>query len=85
MDGIIDYDALSQAEDIKDIFTEATFKNYILYLDWIFTNVRPSRIPFVLPDEGRIGLQHHGGIMSDGSWSGNSSEIQFRNIWVKEI
>lgn len=191
VDGIIDYDALSEAQDDKSLYTEDTFTNYILYVEWRFTNLRPSRVPAVLPDgsyaldregnrlwfdhdnadsgiflrdlghqvqiwnwhvgsgelyrtrndmdipaeeraratpkrhmdnpvgewnrfrieltgdrvtvhlndvlviekgwlpgipgEGRIGLQHHGGIMDDGTWSGNSSEIQFRNIWIKEI
>lgn len=191
VDGVIDYDALSEAEKIKDLLSEETFRNYILYIDWRLKRVRPDSIPFVLPDgsyaqdqegnrllfahdnadsgiylrnrghqvqiwnwhigsgelygtrtnmdipaeeraratpsrhadnpvgewnrfrieliddrvtvhlndvlviekgwlpgideEGRIGLQHHGGIRSDGTWSGRSSEIQFRNIWIKEI
>jgi hypothetical protein len=31
-----------------------------------------------MPEEGPIGLQHHGG-------PGAESIIQFRNIWVKEL
>lgn len=191
VDGVIDYDALSEAEGDKSLYTDESFRDYILYVDWKIKNVRPDSIPAVLPDgryardrdgnimqfghrnadsgiflrgygqqvqiwnwhigsgelygtrndtsvpleerkkatpsrhmdkpvgewnrfrieltgdrvtvhlngykvidggwlkgiaeEGPIGLQHHGGIMDDGSWSGRSSEMQFRNIWVKEL
>lgn len=191
LDGVIDYDALSEAEGDKSLYTRETFRNYILYVDWRIKNLRPSEVPAVLPDgsyardrdgnrlwfdhdnadsgiflrdlgpqvqiwnwhvgsgelygtrnntdvsaeeraratpsrhmdkpvgewnrfrielvddrvtvhlngvkvidkglligipeEGHIGLQHHGGIGDDGNWSGNSSELQFRNIWVKEL
>lgn len=191
VDGVIDYDALSEAEGDKSLYSEETFQDYILYVDWRIKRVRPDSIPAVLPDgryardregnimqfahrnadsgiflrgygqqvqiwnwhigsgelygtrndtsvpleerkkatpsrhmdkpvgewnrfrielvgdrvtvdlndykvidggwlkgiaeEGPIGLQHHGGIMEDGTWSGRSSEMQFRNIWVKEL
>ncbi len=36
--------------------------------------------------EGRIGLQHHGGIHPEtGKLRGASSLVQFRNIWIKEL
>ena len=39
-----------------------------------------------MPEEGRIGLQHHGGIDEQtGELSGASSLIQFRNLWIKEL
>jgi len=39
-----------------------------------------------LPEEGPIGLQHHGGLNNEtGEMNGASSLIQFRNIWIKEI
>ncbi len=36
--------------------------------------------------EGKIGLQHHGGIDKEtGKLRGASSLVQFRNIWIKEL
>lgn len=37
-----------------------------------------------LPEEGSIGLQHHGA-MVDGKWVGPPSLVQFRNIYIKEL
>ncbi len=192
LDGVIDYDALSQAEGNKSLYTERDdFGDFDLYLEWRFTNTHIyESMPFVLPngeyardengdifrwprpnadsgvlmrggpqvqiwnwdvgsgelwstrtnqdispeerakatplrradkvpgewnrfdillrgdrvtvylndilviedgwlpgitDEGPIGLQHHGGLRSDGTMDPTSSEIQFRNIWIREI
>lgn len=38
-----------------------------------------------IADQGPIGLQHHGGMREDGTMDPTSSEVQFRNIWIKEI
>ena len=39
-----------------------------------------------IPERGRIGLQHHGGLdRKTGEMGSASSLIQFRNIWIKEI
>ena len=37
-----------------------------------------------LPEEGRIGLQHHGS-KRDGKWVSPPSLVQFRNIYIKEL
>ena len=192
IDGVIDYDALSQAEGNKNLYTvREDFRDFDLYLEWRFTNTQIyDSMPFVLPngeyardengeifrwprpnadsgvlmrggpqvqiwnwdvgsgelwgtrtnqnvspeerakatplrradkvpgewnrfdiqlrgdrvtvylndilvieggwligidDEGSIGLQHHGGMRADGTMDPTSSEIQFRNIWIKEL
>ena len=192
LDGVIDYDALSQAEGVKHLFTERDdFKDFRLHLEWKFTNTHLyEHMPFVLPngeyardedgeifrwprqnadsgvlmrggpqvqiwnwdigsgelwstrtnpdiepeerakatplrradkvpgewnkfditlrgdrvrvylnnimviedgwmpgiaEKGPIGLQHHGGMRDDGTMDPTSSEIQFRNIWIKEL
>ncbi len=39
-----------------------------------------------IPEQGRIGLQHHGGFnKKTGQWRPASSLIQFRNISIKEL
>jgi len=38
-----------------------------------------------IAEKGPIGLQHHGGMRDDGTMDPTSSEIQFRNIWIKEL
>lgn len=192
IDGVIDYDALSQAEGNKSLFTvRDDFRDYDLHIEWRFTGTQVyDSMPFVLPngeyardengevfrwprenadsgiimrggpqvqiwnwdvgsgelwgtrtnqslsteerakatplrradnvpgewntfditirgdrvtvylndilviedgwlynidDEGPIGLQHHGGMRADGTMDPTSSEIQFRNIWIKEL
>ena len=37
-----------------------------------------------LPEEGPIGLQHHGS-KKDGEWNSPPSLVQFRNIYIKEL
>ena len=37
-----------------------------------------------LPEEGPIGLQHHGS-KKDGDWNSPPSLVQFRNIYIKEL
>jgi hypothetical protein len=39
-----------------------------------------------VPKEGRLALQHHGGINpKTGKWAGPPSIVQFRNISIKEL
>lgn len=38
-----------------------------------------------IPEEGPIALQHHGGRQKDGSMSGSSSLVQFRNLYIREL
>ena len=54
-------------------------------------NVELNDIPVIinaglpgLPDEGAIGLQHHGS-KKDGVWNSPPALVQFRNIYIKEI
>ena len=37
-----------------------------------------------IPENGPIGLQHHGE-KKDGEWAGPPSLVQFRNIYIKEL
>ncbi len=46
--------------------------------------IENAQLPGV-PEEGPIALQHHGGYNPDTkTWSGASSLVQFRNIWIRE-
>lgn len=52
VDGVIDYDALSEAPGGKDLWTEKEYGDFILRLDWRITAtpfVNPN-VPIVLPD-----------------------------------
>ena len=51
LDGVIDYDALSEAEGNKSLFTEKQFRDYDLHLEWRFkkhSNLYP--VPTILPN-----------------------------------
>ena len=51
VDGVIDYDAESEAEDDKSLYTEKEFGDYVLRADWRITDtpwVNP-RVKIVLP------------------------------------
>ncbi len=51
VDGVIDYDALSEAPGDKDLWTERSFKDFVLRLDWRakeYAGLYP--MPNVLPD-----------------------------------
>lgn len=51
LDGVIDYDALSEAEGNKSLFTEKLFRDYTLHLEWRFkkhSNLYP--VPTILPN-----------------------------------
>jgi len=47
------------------------------------TVVENAQLPGV-PEEGPLGLQHHGGLR-DGKYTGPPSLMQFRNIFIKEL
>jgi hypothetical protein len=38
-----------------------------------------------LPEEGPVGLQHHGNKNSKGEWESPPALVQFRNIFIKEL
>lgn len=50
LDGVIDYDAESEAED-KNLWTEKSYKNFELYVDWRIkeTPWKNPRVPLILP------------------------------------
>src|SRR5690606_37871979 len=51
LDGVIDYDALSEAGDNKSLFTEKQFSDYDLHLEWRFkkhSGLYP--VPTILPN-----------------------------------
>ncbi|MEM7697716.1 MAG: DUF1080 domain-containing protein [Verrucomicrobiota bacterium] len=51
IDGVIDYDALSEAEGDKNLWSEESFGDFELRLDWRIKETRGSwAMPYVLPD-----------------------------------
>ena len=51
MDGVIDYDACSEAKGNKSLFTQEDFRDYTLYFDWRFKRTSGLySMPTVLPD-----------------------------------
>ena len=64
VDGVIDYDALSEATGNKSLFTEAEFGDYVLRIDWRLKEVpypNPN-VPIILPD-GTHKLDSHGKVI----------------------
>ncbi len=51
VNGVIDYDAESEAKDDKNLWSEKEYKDFILYVDWRIkeTPYLNSRIPLILP------------------------------------
>jgi hypothetical protein len=52
VDGVIDYDAQSQASGSKDLWTEKSYGDYVLRVDWRIKEtpyVNPN-VPYILPD-----------------------------------
>ena len=51
IDGVIDYDARSEASGSKDLWTERSYRDFTLKLDWrIKETSGPFPVPVVLPD-----------------------------------
>ena len=52
LDGVIDYDAMSQAEGAKDLWSEDSFGDFVLRLDWRITETPfvNHNVPIILPD-----------------------------------
>ena len=51
VNGVIDYDAMSEAKDGKDLWTEKTYKDYVLFVDWRIKETPWSNpnVPLILP------------------------------------
>lgn len=51
LNGVIDYDAESEAEKEKDLWSQKTYKNFVLLVDWRIkqTPWNNPRVPLVLP------------------------------------
>jgi hypothetical protein len=51
LNGVIDYDAASEAEKDKNLWTEKTYKDFILYVDWRIkeTPYKNPGVPIILP------------------------------------
>jgi hypothetical protein len=91
VDGVIDCDAESEAED-KNLWSEREYRDFILYVDWRIkeTPYRNSRVPIVLPD-GTHKLDENGDeiriVVPDtdsGIYIRGSSKSQI-NIWCWPI
>lgn len=56
LDGVIDYDAQSEAKE-KDLWTKKSYKNFVLYVDWRIkaTPWKNPGVPLILPS----GLHKH--------------------------
>jgi hypothetical protein len=51
IDGVIDYDAMSEAKGSKNLITEKSFKNYSLHIEWRFKKTSGLYpMPTILPD-----------------------------------
>jgi Domain of Unknown Function (DUF1080) len=51
VNGVIDYDAESEAKDSKDLWTEKAYKDFVLYVDWRIKETPWSNpyVPLILP------------------------------------
>lgn len=52
LDGVIDYDAASEARDDKNLWTEREFGDFVLHVDWRIkeTPYTNPNVPYILPD-----------------------------------
>jgi hypothetical protein len=51
IDGVIDYDALSEAKKDKNLWTEESFGDFVLHIDWRFKETTGLyAMPILLPD-----------------------------------
>ena len=51
VNGVIDYDAMSEAKEGKDLWSEKTYKDFILFVDWRIKETPWSNpnVPLILP------------------------------------
>ena len=91
LDGVIDYDALSEAED-KNLWSEKEYQDFILYVDWRIKDTpwENPGVPIVLPD-GSHKLDVNGNTITmklkdsdSGIYLRGSSKSQV-NIWCWPI
>jgi hypothetical protein len=53
VDGVIDYDAKSEAKADKNLWTEKSYKDFVLLIDWRFKTDQKgymNKVPIILPD-----------------------------------
>lgn len=91
VDGVIDYDALSEAKKDKNLWTEKEYGDFVLHIDWKIkqtTGLYP--MPVVLPD-GSEKLDENGKMIThlrpnadSGIYLRGSSKAQI-NIWCWPI
>jgi tRNA A-37 threonylcarbamoyl transferase component Bud32 len=57
VNGVIDYDAKSEAKGEKNLWSEKSFKDFVLRIDWRLKDDQPGyqnkRVPIILPDGNR--------------------------------
>ncbi|MBX3748445.1 MAG: DUF1080 domain-containing protein [Verrucomicrobiae bacterium] len=92
IDGVIDYDAESQAPGSKDLWTEREFRNFVLRIDWRIKDtpfINPN-VPYILPD-GTHARDVHGrplrmALPDSDSGIGLRGDITYQvNIWCWPI
>lgn len=89
LDGVIDYDAESQAEGDKNLWTEGSYGDFVLRIDWRLkeTPFINHNVPIILPD-GSHKLNENGEVIrmsvpdsDSGIFVRGSSKSQV-NIWT---
>lgn len=52
VDGVIDYDARSEAKGEKSLYTDKAFRDFVLKVDWRLKPEKgyPNKVPVILPD-----------------------------------
>ena len=87
-DGVIDYDARSEAKGEKSLFSERSFKDFVLRLDWRLKTDTGfmNKVPIILPDgshkkEGGKEVRLEIEDVDSGVYLRGSSKAQV-NIWM---
>ena len=87
VDGVIDYDALSEARGDKNLWTEASFRDFRLHVEWRFKGISGQYpMPTILPD-GSYKTDENGDVIKvpipnsdSGIYLRGTSKAQI-NIW----
>lgn len=88
VDGVIDYDAMSEAEDDKALWSEKEYEDFVLKVDWRIKELPYTNpnVPIVMPD-GSHKLDENGDVIrmavpdsDSGIYVRGSSKSQI-NIW----